>query len=152
MKLETSSWAKTVCIANSTISWTGDLGTESNFWMFRMPLSQLFGCWAETEDRAADIKSGQPQFEFQDEADTAGLGEEDHHFAFQDAVDVAEEAANEAATAGPASSADTCNYNIDFRSSIFIAGLLHIVHNTCDDMGEVQFLNYMYLLLVSIYV
>ena len=73
-RITSSSWRETVHIMNSTFSWTGDLGVESGFWLFRRHLSHLFGQWPIDED-ASQHRPPEPeamQFDIQDEPEFVG--------------------------------------------------------------------------------
>ena len=55
VRLEASSWPAACDLLNSTVSFTGDLGTESGLWRFRSLVPELFGEWvAAWGDEAAD--------------------------------------------------------------------------------------------------
>lgn len=47
VRLTCESWPDTAKLVNSTISWTGDLGTESRITNYRGSLKTLFGNWIE---------------------------------------------------------------------------------------------------------
>ena len=44
-RLQSQSWPSAVALMNRTCTWTGDCGTEANFWRFRSSLKELFGTW-----------------------------------------------------------------------------------------------------------
>ena len=57
-RLTAQGWVQTARLLNSTVSWTGDLGTESGFWRFVAPLTAVHGEWVKQEDGNFNLDGG----------------------------------------------------------------------------------------------
>ena len=53
-RLQSVSWPAAVKMVNHNMTWTGDCGTESGFWLFRSRLADLFGDWLCTQTGQQD--------------------------------------------------------------------------------------------------
>lgn len=53
LRLTCPSWAATAQLIGSFCTFTGDLGVESGFWLFRQSLTKLFGPWVVHGDRGS---------------------------------------------------------------------------------------------------
>ena len=58
VRLEASSWPAACALLNSTVSFTGDLGTESGLWRFRTLVPELHGDWVKTSAPADEAAAG----------------------------------------------------------------------------------------------
>lgn len=111
-KMTAKSWRACAAMINSTITWTGDLGTEAGIVEARADLTQLFGQWIVEEDAAlnAPVPDAEDAGEFAFQAEHAPPGG-------QDGADGVEAA-----------------YRVDCSGSILVPGVLHIMHNATSDM------------------
>lgn len=123
LRLQTNSWRQAVCLVNSVLSWTGDLGTEQHVVDFKWRLADLVGDWV----------LGPSEFDFAVEDGGAPPGSEvESEFGFEQEVGGAEPVRHEAAQ-----SANTSDLIVDGTKSIFIAGMLHVVHGCVKDFSKV---------------
>ena len=146
MRQVVGSWAEVCSFISTIFAWTGDMGTESGISSYYDDIRLLFGDWIMQADQPVQegpASSAQPpdeepvaRFDFQpeeghmlfhDEWNSAPVGDEG-------AADVDQPVpAEEAAPVGDAA----CPYIIDCRGSLYIAGILHIIHNATSDFGLV---------------
>ena len=138
-RLVSTSWRMAARLMCSTFSWTGDLGVESGMWTFNKPLSQVFGAWPAQADQEAGEDDGEEQGdqEHDDAFDfVAEQEEQPMEFDFLDGEpDVAaEDNLDDHRHDGQEFSDDA--YQLDLRKSLFVAGVLHVMHNTTRDLGE----------------
>ena len=120
-RLQLSSWKDSVRWINSTFCWTGDLGVESGVSFFVDDARGLLGSWIEASDIGpAEVHADDPgdDFDFQPE------GYEVHN-------------AHDDSPPPLAPPMETRAYMIDCRSSIYIPGLMHIVHNGTSDLESI---------------
>ena len=68
-RLTSKSWSDTAALLRATITWTGDLGTESHLVQYRCNLQKLFGDWIRAGTDVLQGASGAAQHE--DEGDRA---------------------------------------------------------------------------------
>ena len=115
-RLTEPNWKAVAVHLNSTLTWTGDLG-EAKIVKYRGSLTKLFGSWIIDTDAGRNVQDRNLE---DDDADDDVL--EDHYrhanFDFQ-APD----------HGGQSDDDDAESYVLDFGRSVFIAGLLHILHN-----------------------
>ena len=128
-RMTTTSWAKAVDLVNSTFSYTGDMGTEIHISNCRVTLNNLMG-WAQDGTDSPhfhfDFESKGPHFHFDFEDDDSNAGDGSGAgpmFDFQhDDLPVPE-------LPPPAAVANGAQVTVDTTHSIYIPGLLHIIHN-----------------------
>jgi hypothetical protein len=119
-RMVTPSWKAAAKRVSSVFSWTGDLGVESGVSSFYDSLISMFGPWL----RVADSGGVLPEEPGEDEDEEIG-------FDFQP---------EQAAALGdnlPQVGDDDDAYIVDCRPSIYVPGLLHIIHNCTKDFGMV---------------
>jgi hypothetical protein len=109
-KLMTQTWPEACSLLSRTFSFTGDLGTESRISGFAGSARQLMGDWIATplhEGPHAEVDVGQDglQFDFQP------------------------------LHAEPPDQQAPDEYDVDLRTSMFIVGTLHVVHNATEQLG-----------------
>ena len=143
-RMVSSTWAGAAKRISNVFSWTGDLGTESGVSNFYDDMRSLHGAWIVMSDvravgGAREEEEGEFGFAFEQvpelESEVLGSdGDGAEDFAFEpcrdhnsDPVPVEE--------AAPAPTPRDADYIIDCRRSIYIAGLLHMVHNCTKDIG-----------------
>ena len=124
-KLVCRSWSDVTKLFNSVISFTGDMGTESNIPLFRGRMVDLHGDWILQGGQQADEHvvdqiggaDGMPGFHIVDEhaAEAEGPGEE-----------------------ADGGAADDASLFLDLTKSLFICGLLHVVHNITEGIVAVM--------------
>lgn len=193
VRLSCSSWRGVADMLSSTMSWTGDLGVESGFWLFRQSLRKLFGQWvvdadadADAERRHADDSNGgdppapgqsvNVKMEFDDAPSGSGFeglaSQSPAAFVFEDAAarpdrdTLASQPAfrfedsmgpvegpavpgGASASTGPGDNAPPPDaqaphhrgahadpYLVNMRRSVYIAGMLHVLHNTTKDLAD----------------
>ena len=128
-RLQLNRWIEVPTWLNSTFSWTGDLGVESGVMQFYDDLRGLLGDWIDPPAAPADGDDDGAEFAFAPEglgarAEAAvGAGEEEH---ILDEAEIEEEE-----RAAPAA-----QWHLDMRSSIYVPGLLHIIHNATEDLSS----------------
>lgn len=153
VRLSSSSWRAAAKILSSCVSWTGDLGVESGCWQFRQSLRKLFGEWVvqSGEDRGKEDNNEaqepsqfyfetqafggvyaskgavQPSFVFDDDGER---GNSSSAFAFDD---------RETDMVGQRQAPNVVvdQVEVDFTRSVYIAGMLHVLHNTTRDLSDV---------------
>ena len=183
-RLTTMSWEHVARLMNCTVSWTGDLGTESGMWRFSNHLVNVFGPWIidkrgfhardldqnevggfdgfdfefnstrsapelhpeqqPAEDDKDDVD--EPMFEFKPGASGGGGdGEADaEDMPTPEILTPVESDVDESAASAPAA---WTKYSGDFelpidplmldmRNSIFIPGVLHVIHNMTEKLSE----------------
>jgi len=157
-KLTSRSWPSAVRLVNSTMTWTGDLGTESGFWSFRQRLQDLMGPWI-IDDVADDFKFNdddfqdpepvaanvEPEFDFHDD-DFQHVEPVADDFVFHD-TDACQDLEppqpkpelGHAPVCEPVPGWDDFpfpddEYMLDFTTSIFIAGMLHVISTMTEGM------------------
>ena len=134
---------------NSTFSWTGDLGTEAAFWLFHGSLLDLMGQWVRDADLDIGIEEAeqldppnaavQPPFEFI--SIDGAVQPPDEYMPIEDAL-ASEQQHQDTAfvfhapehdhfneSQGPEMDRPEISYDMDLRNSIYISGVLHVVHN-----------------------
>ena len=118
MRLKAKSWRDVAELLNATVSWTGDLGVESGLAAWHGNLRTLHGDWITQHARPYWLDYDEDegaQFDFDVEAaGPMGAGR------------------GAAAEAAPADA----RLSVDMRGSIFAAGILHVVHNATEGLGE----------------
>lgn len=70
VKMQAPTWAAAADILSATVTWTGDLGTESLLWTFKGTVSSVFGRWVVSDDRdrhGATPEEREPGFRFEGE-------------------------------------------------------------------------------------
>ncbi len=92
LRLVTNTLAEAVQALNSTLTFTGDLGTESQFCKFHRDARQFYGPWIAAEDEDAGSDGGQDD---EEELDPMGDG-----FQFQPVGFVGQPAQGEGAAVG----------------------------------------------------
>ena len=139
VRLVSPSWQAAAALLNTTMTWTGDNGVESGFWLFKMSMRQLFGPWVVDADVSMNGDPNQPPEDLLAAAEgDHGVGQQfdfdeplvANGFEFDDPDDPEPEQV--AAAAIDTNGADP--YMVDMTNSIFIPGLLHILHNTTSDL------------------
>jgi hypothetical protein len=123
-------------MVNSTLTFTGDLGTESKICQCKGPLTNLFGGWVAVHDHAAaaDVLDHDAEFDIgpepggqdADDGDGFNIVEEGHRDDDED-DDVGGGHDHVGVADGGA--------YIDLTRSIYVPGLLHIVHNCVKDLS-----------------
>jgi hypothetical protein len=157
-RITSKSWTSAVELLRSSFTWTGDLGTESFISTCHINIKHLFGEWIQQADEDtrtreeggdsdADSDCVEPAGPAIDEnADSPPDGDvvfdcvEPARPAIKEIIDFdfdirshadsrhSEEAPDPADVADP--------YDIDFRRAVFIAGILHVVHNMTKDIDK----------------
>ena len=115
-RLSAADWRYTCRMMNETLSWTGDLGVESGMPGFKGNVCRLFGDWALQEAFPQDFERASEQ----------ELGSE---FDFALPAEAAE-------GNGIARLQRLKEFNLDFTRSIYIPGLLHIMHNLTEGLDR----------------
>ena len=116
-RLQLNSWSETAAWITQTFSWTGDMGTESGVSHYSDNLLDMFGEWVRDADFDKDDQHTEPDFDYQEESPIVPDS-------FPDSV--------------PESSAHQRRaYATDCRRSIYVPGLLHIIHNATADLQSV---------------
>ena len=135
MRLQTESWSSVVKLLNATWSWTGDLGVEASVTKFHMRIDALFP-WANGDiggsDGAGGDDGGVADFEYQAEP-----GEHVVHggAAHGDAEDAGMfDFMNDQGARHDI--VDGATY-IRCSRSVFVAGVLHVIHNITKDFSKV---------------
>lgn len=122
---------------------------ESGFWLFKQSLRKLFGHWVVAADAGEDGGDQGVHFDFQDNAQEPGIAEDlefefdddADHGAFDGQFDFDEGDVDGGVPAGfdadQAEGDRLCPdpYMVDLTNSVFIAGLLHVLHNTTSDLA-----------------
>ena len=150
-RLAAPSWSAVTTLLSSTCTWTGDLGTECRISLFSGSLVDIYGGWVQDAD--LDDQGRDPAFEYQPGdnmvAEQGGHGSDGGEFAFGPGApcllagadaegeppppplppppDIPPSDSDYPPKAGP--------YDMQCESSIYIPGMLHIVHNITKDMG-----------------
>jgi hypothetical protein len=109
-RLMCNTWQDSACLMNSCFSWTGDLGTESLIPSFKSHLGSMFGDWVYTDDDVMSPPIVDEGFKFEVEM--------------------------EAALPFPSTSPHFGPYVLDFSASIFIPGVLHVLHNITEGLAD----------------
>lgn len=154
-RLASPSWKGTAVKLSSTFTFIGDLGPEMLARRYNMSLRRAFGPWVEQQDRLDANQDIGADFDMQPEAggiadddvDQGGDGIGVGGFDFAPEIcDVAEHGtqADEDVSGNGEDEDDDFDpyellddlgvgkipaYRIDLRRSMFIAGILHIIHN-----------------------
>ena len=158
-RTQSCSWLSTTRAINSTFSYTGDMGTESRLNFCRVKLTDLFGTWIAGGDRVDVFNiEPEPQGDRQGEPEAREIDEHPDEFIIEsedqrnefhiepEGAEAAEEQpiADEdrqrdlgagAGCRGAEEGVDSLY--IDLTSTLYIAGLLHIVHNCTKDLAIV---------------
>ena len=179
-RLTTMSWEHVARLMNSTVSWTGDLGTESGMWRFSNHLANVFGPWIADKRgfHARDLDQhdfhcdfdfnvsrsapeliserqpdgddkddmDEPMFEFKSGA-SGGCGDveaEPRDIPTPEIMTPVESDVDESAASAPAAWAQHSGdfelpmdpLMLDMRNSIFIPGVLHVIHNMTEKLSE----------------
>ena len=145
-RLFCKNWRQCAQITNTSAAIVGDQGVECNLAFFKRSLRNLFGRWVVDEDEGKDVlvveaadnpapadavpADAPEDFHIRDEVD-GGDGpdgfvirsEEDERRLPDDVV--------------PDPDAEDDKYLIDLSSSVFFAGILHILHNCTKDLPAV---------------
>jgi hypothetical protein len=156
-RITSPSWAAAAAVMNATMTWTGDLGTESGFARFRGDLRAMFGDWIVEQDNLdlgiIDGDADDPLDEFDIQPEIGGAVDVDVAAALPGldfdiepergaGLGVAEAPSLDGAAAHPLNIRDpdlsgppAAPYEIDCTHSLFLAGMLHIVHNLTEGMS-----------------
>ena len=129
-----------MALLNSTVSFTGDIGTESFLPCYREPLANLFGMWVRSCTDAADA-GNEPAVDTVDfELDcaphpSAEASEELVRFEFEVG---SSSLRDEPDKPRPPDDEDGEGEEliIDFIPSIFVVGLLHVISNATQDLAK----------------
>jgi hypothetical protein len=127
-RLMSPSWAAAARRVSNTFSWTGDRGTERGIGRFYDNIKLLIGPWVVADD-ASRLGADRDNSD-DDESDAGGGGDVDRLPAF----DFRPEGHGERVEPAPVL-ADP--YVVDCRASLFVMGLLHIVHNLTESFNLV---------------
>ena len=165
-RTQSCSWRSITRAMNSTFSFTGDMGTESRLTFCRVKLTDLFGTWIdggeggeggdrvnvfdiepepqghlEAEPAAVEIIS--PEFNIESEErlhefdiQPEFVEPEEQQQAMDDDVGRQDDVMGARPGRGLAEEGVDSLY-IDLTSTLYIAGLLHIVHNCTKDLANV---------------
>lgn len=151
LRLEAPSWRAAIELLNSTVTWTGDLGTESGIVKHCESARNLVGPWVVEDDMRAD--EHEVEFVFDDDpvafADRdQDRGVDEAGFDFEDLVAVAgapdgaseSHGENEQRDDGPVPEypRGLDPYELNFTKSVYIPGMLHIVSNATNDLGKLM--------------
>jgi hypothetical protein len=117
-RLTSPTWRDCAKLLSSTVSWTGDLGTEAGVAGASTSLLALFGPWVAEQDASAEAADSVTA---EAEAQAANDG-----FDFQ--------AEGKVPLAEAARPADP--YRVSWRHSLFVPGVLHIMHNCTEDFSN----------------
>ena len=125
VRLSAANWKQTCKLLNETVTWTADLGVESGLNMFRGNVCAMFGDWVKGEIDPRLLDDGAP-FE--------RVGQEGPQQPVQDFgfLTVGQDAEH----VSPDISEYLKDYNLDFTSSIYIPGPLHIMRNLTESLGD----------------
>jgi len=125
-RLGSPSWPATAELLSSSMTWTGDLGTESYFCRTRVKLTELFGDWTQALGEGGGGGGGEAgfsEFDYHVDQDT---NDNDDGFEFHpEDRDELDHGVNDALD-------DTVWF--DLTKCILIAGLLHIIHKATDGL------------------
>lgn len=123
VRMMCETWQQCAVLMCSVVTWTGDLGTESRFPTYCSTLTAAFGEWVRASDsaaedamRAADA-SGAPDVE--QDADGCPFDFQPEQVAMR--VDIGQ---------------NDDSYRVDLRGSVYIAGVLHVLHNCTERLTE----------------
>ena len=138
-RMVSSTWAAAAKRISNVFSWTGDLGTESGVSNFYDDMRSLHGAWIVQSDvrvvggdREEEEEFGFQQVHELESEGSDGAGD----FAFEPCGDHNSDPADvPVEEAAPAPTPRDADYIIDCRRSIYVAGLLHMVHNCTKDIG-----------------
>ena len=148
IRMTSPSWEATAALMGTFSTFTGDLGVESGVWTFQESLRTLFGPWVEASDGSstcaeagdgenpeyAPVNVPATPFDVQPEQHQRHQGERLDSFNIEPG-----EAAGVAHDAGqPAAPPPGDPYWVNLTGSIYIAGVLHVIHNTCHDLHDVM--------------
>jgi hypothetical protein len=135
-RLVSGSWREAIALHNSSFSWCGDMGVESGLWLFRQDVRHLFGPWIQAEDdnEVDQDDADMPEIDFNVEPEGAEANANHGEFDFQPEgqQELQEPPGVLGVDAGELDAHLRRNpdnpYMIDSRASIFVAGVLHIIH------------------------
>ena len=125
------SWLQTILFMNSTFCFCGDLGTESHISQFRGSLTELFGDWIKESDAAVH---GEGQDDEDPVPDLEVAPPADCNFDVVDDVagGVLQDPSDEQILHGDP-------WIMDLTPSLFISGMLHIIHKATEELGTILY-------------
>ena len=150
-RLVSDSWQSAVALMNSTVSFTGDMGVESLLAGFVEDARSLMGDWiveadadeGRDPDDAPELgPDSDVEFAIEPEprvVDDGDDGDGDIAFDMCEEVGGLAEAGEqphpcEAARQAISRDRSADPWILDFRGSLFVAGVLHIIHNAAEDL------------------
>lgn len=154
VRLTCTTWEEVAQLLNSTVTWTGDLGTESRINLYRGNLRSMFGDWVDVaaapHGNGDNVPADGINFAFHGDD---GIEEAGDDIAFDFAEDIGPPVV---AAAAPLEAVDVAGhvaerplgqsdydiggddvFEIDLTPSVYIAGVLHVIHNIAAGLPEV---------------
>lgn len=138
-RLCSRSWTDAVDTLNATLTWTGDLGTESGIVDVLCPFKTFFpwvtdhGVANELHENLASAFEFDPADPAEGDASDEAVADFDFEAEHPGAAMEYEDLAQHAQQSEEAP--DLGDRLIDFTGSAYIPGVLHVVHNCAKDMG-----------------
>ncbi len=127
-RLMAESWSEASQLLSCIVTFTGDLGTEARFHTVKARLRDVFGEWIDDAD-------GTEEFAWLPEAAVPSATPEDlpeDEFAFEGVSALPRQLGE-----GQRGQANPTGSDVDLTGSIYITGILHLVHNATQDFQHV---------------
>lgn len=131
-RLCSKSWQSAIQAVHSTLTWTGDLGTESGIIDVHCRFRSLFP-WALRQVAPAGGELPEARFDFEEEGADQDGPEDPDQFDFQ--VPRAHVGAAEVAEGGAGDVDNLRATVVDLTRGLYLPGVLHTIHNCTKDLG-----------------